>query len=114
MGGQWIFLFVPVLIIVVFVAVKWLLKKLEPLESALELHLAGITYLSPLPIVRTDLVEPLTFAVLVSCLFLCVTIACYVVVKFRLNGNVKMCERIGLLTGGSIFFFGFVATILTS
>lgn len=111
---QLIFLLPPVLIVSILTITRWLLDDIEKVEVALDLHVTGISFLIPLPLLREEMVAQLTVAVLASCLLLCITDICYVVVKRGLHQNIMLCERLALLLGGLNFLLGFVASVILS
>jgi hypothetical protein len=112
MFNDWLFILPPIIIVIVLLIVKRLLGRFKATESALELHIIGTAYFAPLPIVRPDLSVPLILATLVSCLFLCISMSCYIIVEFKLRRNKKLYERIGMVTGGCMLVAGLIASLI--
>jgi hypothetical protein len=112
MFSDWLTILPPIIVIGVFLIVKKLLGRFKPTDSALELHLTGTAYFTPLPIIRPDLSVPLTLLILVSCLFLCVNLSCYIIVEFKIRKNRKLYERVSLITGACTLVAGLITSFV--
>jgi VIT1/CCC1 family predicted Fe2+/Mn2+ transporter len=95
---------VPILLVSIPNAFRFLMGKFELLEFMLDLHIAGIAMMMPLPFLKPSMAGILTYVTVLSTMALLLTAACYM--NEQLNPRKAIFREIGFGVGASVFTLG--------
>ena len=109
---QLILLVPPVLILVILNSFKKIVGDFEVSSLGMDLHVNGIMYLLPLPLIRHDQTEILLIVLMMSTVSLIITATCHAGARRKLSRQSAGFSKIAFMAGAFFFFFGLAMMLL--
>lgn len=109
---QLIILVPPILILVILNGFKKIVDDFEVSSLGMDLHINGIMYLLPLPVIRHDQTELLLLVLMMSTASLIITGTCHAGARRKLSRRSAGFSNIAFTVGAFFFFFGLAMMLL--